>query len=166
VCGNYQRWHLDSHTIGGLEGERGGDRIDDVVEIVVIPVTAHPRGVGRIGKDDRRERGEQCDQEQREDTTGEQHDVMIALLVGAVKNRVVSRLPPVLPWLFSAWNASERPVLMVVLVERPQECGERGSLCLKAVSRPVCRLKRSLALGVGALDGAVGFGPVTGASGS
>jgi len=101
VSGNYQRWHLDSHTIGGLEGERGGDRIDDVVEIVVIPVTAHPSGVGRIGKDDRRERGEQCDQEQREDTTGEQHDVMIALLAGAVKNRVVSRLPPVLPWLFS-----------------------------------------------------------------
>jgi hypothetical protein len=95
VCDTYQGRQPNSHTTGVLEGERGGDRIDDVVEIVVIPVAAHPRGVGWIGKGEGRERGEHDHQDQREDTTGQPHDVMIALLVGAVKNRMVPRLPAV-----------------------------------------------------------------------
>jgi hypothetical protein len=86
VCNTYQDWQADRHTIWALESERGGDGIDDIIEIVVIPVATHPRGIGRISIDDGREHSEHRHQKQRENTTGEQHGVMIALLFRAVKN--------------------------------------------------------------------------------
>jgi hypothetical protein len=116
----HQRRLVNGRTPRVLEGECGDNCVDDAVEIVIIPVTAHPRGVGRFAECNGRERGERHRHEQRADATGEEHESMIAPLVGAVKNRV---------WLPECLGVSRGAAFTIVFRPRsPGFEGKRSSL--------------------------------------
>ena len=72
-CDIRQGREFDHCASRSPEGERGGDRIDDVVKIVVVPVATDPRRVGRIGECNGREPDEEAHNEQREEATGSGH---------------------------------------------------------------------------------------------
>src|SRR5262249_25356085 len=69
----HQTRELDSGSRRRLEGGRGRDRINHVVEIVVIPVPPDPGRVGGIRERRRREPDEQGNDDQYEDATGNEH---------------------------------------------------------------------------------------------
>ena len=70
-----------------LEGDRGCDGIDDVVEIVVVPVPPNPSRVGGISECGRGETDEQNDDAQHQDPTSKRHGWIIAPLRDVVKRR-------------------------------------------------------------------------------
>jgi len=81
-----RHWHRDRQLDRGarrrLEGDRGCDGIDDVVEIVVVPVPPDPSRVGGISECCRLQTDEQGDDAQHQDPTGKGHGWIIAPLWG------------------------------------------------------------------------------------
>jgi len=70
-----QDQELDMCSRRRLEGGRGADSVDGVVEVVVIPVAADPRRVWRIGEGGRRDTDEEGHEEQSENLFGEKHGI-------------------------------------------------------------------------------------------
>lgn len=81
---NQQESSLDDRR----RGDRGyaGDEVDDGVEIVVVPVAANPRRIGRIRVRDRRQPGEEDRENYRENAARLDHTAMIASALGQVKD--------------------------------------------------------------------------------
>src|SRR5207245_10691687 len=69
-------------------GDRGyaGNEVDDGVEIVVVPVAANPRRIGRIRVRDRRQPGEEDRANYRKNAARLDHTTMIASALGQVKD--------------------------------------------------------------------------------
>ena len=74
-----ERWHRD--------GGRTDDECDRVVEIVVIPITAEPRRIGRVRVRAWRHSDDQDRENGTEHAAQAQHAPMIAAMAGQVKER-------------------------------------------------------------------------------
>ena len=98
-CRDRQRSAVDDRR--GDDGQGAGNKCDDVVEIVVISVTAEPRRIGRVRVRDRHQCDDQHREQDRQHAARSKHAAMISGVFGQVKDtRSTQR-----------WNASGRSTL-------------------------------------------------------